>query len=179
MPPLMVSETFALLLAACAPCFTAPTYQTFWYLVAGWLQCPERHTVTGVAIAAEVAGGDGARGWRHRSVLHRFFSRARWDPDALGKVVFRLALRRLPADCPLLLLVDDRLARKHGKAIALGSMHHDPLLSRGRKAFSSALPCPPRRPQQATRRRHPTRCLQAQWRNSGLGVRGDRGHANL
>jgi hypothetical protein len=131
MPPLMLPETFTPLAAAFASCFTAPTYQTFCYLVAGWLQCPGRHTVTGVALAA------GAVGWRHISVFHRFFSRARWAPDAVGKVVFTLALRLVPADGPLIVLVDDSLARKEGKAIALGSMHHDPLLSHGRKAFSS------------------------------------------
>lgn len=139
MPPLMVPESFALLVAALAPCFTAPTYQTFCYLVAGWVQCLGRHTVTGVVVAAGagVVGTRDVRGWRHISAFHRFFSRAQWEPDALGKVVFTLALRWLPDGWPLILLVDDSLARKAGKAIALGSMHHDPLLSHGRKAFAS------------------------------------------
>ena len=139
MPPLMLPETFTPVAAAFAVCFTAPTYQTFCYLVAGWVHCLGRHTVTGVAVAAG-AGSVGTldgRGWRHISAFHRFFSRARWDPDALGKVVFTLAVRLLPDGWPILLLVDDSLARKEGKAIALGSMHHDPLLSHGRKAFSS------------------------------------------
>jgi len=131
MPPLMVPESFALVLAACAPCFTAPTYRSFCYLVAGWVHCVGRHTVTAVALAAGVVG------WRHISAYHRFFSRATWDPDALGEVVFTLALRVLPAGDALIVLVDDGLARKHGKAISLGSMHHDPLLSTRRKAFSS------------------------------------------
>jgi hypothetical protein len=120
-------------LAACAPCFTAPTYRVFCHLVAGWLHCPGRHTVTGVALAA----GPGVVGWRHVSAFHRFFGRARWEPDALGRVVFALALRMLPAASPLVLLVDDSLARKEGKAIALGSMHHDPLRSTARRPFSS------------------------------------------
>jgi hypothetical protein len=131
MPPLIVPESFALVLAAFAPCFTAPTYRIFRYLVAGWVHCPGRHTVTAVALAAGVVG------WWHVSVFHRFFSRARWDPDAVGRVVFGLALRWVPADQPLCVLVDDTLARKRGKAIALGSMHHDPLLSTVRKAFAS------------------------------------------
>jgi hypothetical protein len=37
----------------------------------------------------------------------------------------------------LFVLVDDTLARKHGKCISLASMHHDPLLSSGRKPFCS------------------------------------------
>ena len=137
MPPLMVPESFAVLLTACAPCFTAPTYQTFRYLVVGWLQCLGRHTVTNVAVAAGVVGADSERSWRHISVWHRFFSRARWEPDALGKVVFTVALGLLAVGLPIMVLVDDSLTRKQGKAIALGSMHHDPLLSHGRKTFSS------------------------------------------
>jgi hypothetical protein len=131
MPPLIVPESFALVLAVFVPCFTASTYRTFRYLVAGWVHCPGRRTVTAVVMAA------GAVGWRHVSVFHRFFARARWEPDALGHVVFQLALRWVPPDQPLYVLVDDTLARKRGKAIALGSMHHDPLLSSVRKAFSS------------------------------------------
>ena len=134
MPSLIVPESFALVLATCAPCFTAPTYRLFCHLVAGWLHCPGRHTVTGVALAA----GAGVVGWRHISAFHRFFGRATWEPDALGKVVFTLALRWLQAvpAAPIVLLVDDSLARKEGKAIALGSMHHDPLLSTRRRPFS-------------------------------------------
>jgi len=133
-PSLIVPESFALVLAACAPCFTAPTYRLFCHLVAGWQHCPGRHTVTGVALAA----GAGVVGWRHISAFHRFFGRATWEPDALGKVVFTLALRWLQAvpAAPIVLLVDDSLARKEGKAIALGSMHHDPLLSTRRRPFS-------------------------------------------
>jgi DDE superfamily endonuclease len=131
MPPLIVPDSFVVLLAAFAPCFTAPTFRTFRYLVAGWAHCPGRHTVTAAALAAGVVG------WWHVSVFHRFFSRARWDLDALGRVVFGLALAWVPAGAPLVGLVDDTLARKRGKAIALGSMHHDPLLSTVRKAFAS------------------------------------------
>ena len=130
MPPLMLPETFTPLVAAFVPCFTAPTYRTFCYLVAGWVHCVGRHTVTGVALAAGVIG------WRHISVCHRFFARAAWSLDHLGLMVFRLALRWVPVGEALVVLVDDTLARKGGKAIALGSMHHDPLLSSVRKAFS-------------------------------------------
>jgi hypothetical protein len=137
MPPLMLPETFLPLAAAFAPCFTAPTYRLFCYLVAGWVRCVGRHTVTGVALAAGVVG---VRGWPsgwHISACHRFFSRAVWGLDHLGLMVFRLALPWAPTDEALVVVVDDTLARKRGKAIALGSMHHDPLLSTVRKAFAS------------------------------------------
>jgi hypothetical protein len=73
----------------------------------------------------------------HISVFHRFFSRATWSLDALGQVVFRLALAWIPAEQPLYVLIDDTLARKTGKGISLATMHHDPLLSSARKPFSS------------------------------------------
>src|SRR5437867_6145065 len=84
-----------------------------------------------------MALASGAIGQHHVSVFHRFFSRASWHLDALGHVVFRLALKWLPADQPLVVLGDDTLARKGGKSIALASMHHDPLLSSARKPFAS------------------------------------------
>lgn len=131
MPAVMLPPSFVVLLAAFADCFTAPSYANFCQIVAGWVHCLGRRTVTAVALAA------GAVGQRHISVFHRFFARARWSLDALGRALFELALTWLPEDQPLLLLVDDTLARKHGKCVALASMHHDPLLSTGRKPFFS------------------------------------------
>ena len=81
MPPLIVPELFALVLAAFAPCFTAPSYRVFCHLVAGWLHCPGRHTVTGVAVAA----GAGVVGWRHVSAFHRFFGRGEVGAGRAGE----------------------------------------------------------------------------------------------
>jgi hypothetical protein len=131
MPPIIVPETFVPLLAAFQPCFTAPSFRTFGLVVAGWLHCRDRRTITAVVVAAGVVG------LRHVSVFHRFFARAPWSLDALGRVVFRLALAWIPPDGPLFVLGDDTLARKGGKAIALATLHHDPLLSSARKPFCS------------------------------------------
>jgi hypothetical protein len=100
-------------LAIDKPCFTAPSYRTFRLLVAGWIHCPGRRMVTAVAVAS------GGVEQQHISVFHRFFSRATWSLDALGQVVFRLALRWIPADQPLIILVDDTLVRKTGKGVSL------------------------------------------------------------
>jgi hypothetical protein len=128
---LIVPETFVPLLAAFQPCFTAPSYRNFCLLVSGWLHCSGRRTVTAVALAA------GAVGSRHISVFHRFFTRATWSLDVLGQGVFRLALAWIPTDQPLYILLDDTLARKSGKGIALATMHHDPLLSSVHRPFCS------------------------------------------
>lgn len=127
----MIPETFGVLLTAFHTCFHAPSYATFQWLVAGWVQCLGRRTITAVALAS------GAVGVRHISVFHRFFARAQWSLDAVGKVLFLLALPWIPPDQPLLLLGDDTLARKQGKCVSLASMQHDPLLSHGRKPFFS------------------------------------------
>lgn len=129
MHEIMLPDTFVGLLTAFHSCFTAPSYSNFQLLVAGWVHCLGRRTITAVALAS------GAVGMRHISAFHRFFSRARWNLDDVGRVLFTLALVWIPADQPLYVLIDDTLARKSGKCIALGSMHHDPLLSTAKKPF--------------------------------------------
>src|ERR671928_228712 len=131
MSDVIVPPSLAVMLNAFASCFQARSYLTFQWLLLGWVQCQGRRTLTSVALAS------GAIGQRHISVFHRFFSRASWTLDALGRVVFTSALGWLPTDQPLVLLGDDTLARKGGKSIALASMHHDPLLSSARKPFAS------------------------------------------
>jgi hypothetical protein len=127
----ILPHSFVLLCAAFQPFFTGPTYRTFQWLVAGWIHCPGRRTITAVAVAS------GAVEQCHLSVFHRFLSRAQWSLDAVGRVVFTLAVGWLLPGVPLLLLVDDTLARKHGKGISLATMHHDPLLSTAKKPFFS------------------------------------------
>src|SRR3954447_25753719 len=127
----ILPHPFLLLCAAFQPCFTAPTYRTFEWLAAGRVPHPGRRAITAVAVAS------GAVEQCHISVFHRFVARAPWSLDALGRVLFTLALAWVPADQPLFLLVDDTLARKHGKGISLATMHHDPLLSTAKKPFFS------------------------------------------
>jgi hypothetical protein len=131
MSELIVPPTLAALLSAFVSCFQARSYLTFQWLMLGWIQCEGRRTLTSIALAS------GGIGQRHISVFHRFFSRASWSLDALGQVLFKLAVAWVPTDQPLVLLGDDTLARKGGKSIALASMHHDPLLSSARKPFAS------------------------------------------
>jgi DDE superfamily endonuclease len=131
MPGVILPNTFVPLLAAFEPCFHAPTFRIFGVLVAGWIHCLGRRTITAVALAS------GAVGARHVSAFHRFFARARWSLDAVGQVLFALAQAWIPAEQPVVVLVDDTLARKGGKAISLATMHHDPLLSTARKPFCS------------------------------------------
>jgi hypothetical protein len=112
-------------------CFGAPSFRNFCAVVAGWVHCLGQHTVTAVALAS----GDLNR--RHISAFHRFFATAQWALDGLGAAMFQLAEHWVAADQPLVVILDDTLARKTGKCISLASMHHDPLLSSAHKAFTS------------------------------------------
>ena len=71
----------------------------------------------------------GATEMKHFSCFHRFFSRATWKLDPLGRIILGLALRLVPADEIILFAVDDTLGRKTGRHIWGAGMHHDPLRS--------------------------------------------------
>jgi len=124
----MLPESLLGCLSAFESCFTAPSHRRFLTLMHGWLVCIGKHTVTGVMRAAGVAEQD-------VSGYHRFFSRGAWDPQEVGLVVLRLALRLVPDDAPVAMTLDDTLARHTGKHIASAGMHRDPLLSTGNRPF--------------------------------------------
>ena len=124
----MLPESLFGCLSAFEDCFTAPSHRRFLTLMHGWLVCIGKHTVTGVMRAASVAEQD-------VSGYHRFFSRGAWDPQEVGFMVLRLALRLVPDDEPIAMTLDDTLARHTGKHIASAGMHRDPLLSTGAKPF--------------------------------------------
>ena len=78
MPEIILPSTMVGLLAAFEPCFHAPSYRTFGLVVAGWIHCLGRRTITAVALAS------GGVGQRHISVFHRFFTRATVEPGRGG-----------------------------------------------------------------------------------------------
>jgi len=120
--------SFAALVQPLACVMTAPTFDNFLTILSGWLFAPRR-TVTGMIVAAGMAGR------RHHSIFHRVFSRARWSLDRLGLAVFDLIEPWLDADGPVMLAIDDTLARKRGLKIFGVGMHHDPMLSTRKTAI--------------------------------------------
>jgi hypothetical protein len=128
-PDAPIVASFVTLLQEFSVCFTTPSMASFVTLMAGWVLDLRRHTVTEVVRAA------GAVGHKHISSYHRFFSRARWTTDEIGLTLAALLIRHLAPEGVLRLVVDDTLGRHTGKRIAGASMHRDPLLSTGRRAF--------------------------------------------
>jgi hypothetical protein len=116
---------FAVLLQGVAATMTGPTFQSFVTIAAGWVLA-QRRTVTRMILAS----GDTAD--KHYSSYHRLFSAARWSLDAVGLALFDLIEPYLEG--PILLGLDDTLARKRGRKMFGCGMHHDPLLSSRGKA---------------------------------------------
>lgn len=79
-----------------------------------------RRTITGLL----TAGGQQFDDW---SAAYRLFSKARFDLDGLFAVARRALVERLPAEQPLVAMLDDTLLRKRGRKVAGTSWHRDPL----------------------------------------------------
>jgi hypothetical protein len=128
MPDLLV-RSFTPLLLAFQPCFTQPSFSSFWALACAWILCSGRRSLTRVIQSAQLGR------FKHFCAFHRFFSHARWNLDDLGYCVFQLLL----PFCPDVLTgaVDDTLARKSGRHIWGAGMHHDPLRSTQKRPFFS------------------------------------------
>src|ERR1700694_2826808 len=101
MPDLLV-RSFAPFLLALQPCFTRPSFSSFWALACAWILCSGRRSLTHIIQSAQLTR------FKHYCSFHRFFSQARWDLDQLGHSVFKLLLPFCEPE--LLGAVDDTLA---------------------------------------------------------------------
>src|SRR2546425_5024620 len=108
MPELLV-RSFAPFLLAFQPCFTRPSFFSFWALACAWILCSGRRSLTHIIQSAQLTR------FKHYCSFHRFFSQARWNLDQLGQSVFELLLPFCEPE--LLGAVDDTLARKSGRHI--------------------------------------------------------------
>jgi hypothetical protein len=113
-------SSFAVLLAALRPCFTAPSFGTFTTMVAGMIAAPGRRTVTGWWSAA------GQAGVRHHARAYWLLGRARWSVEQVSEVLTRLVVSLLlDPDEAVLIAVDDTLFRRSGRRVHAAFWHHD------------------------------------------------------
>jgi hypothetical protein len=115
-------SSFGELLQQLSSVMTVPTLASFVTVMTGWVFA-RRRTVTGMILAADAVGT------KHHSAFHRLFAKAEWALDDLGLAVFRLIGPWLDPRQPIMLAIDDTLARKRGLKVYGVGMHHDPLLS--------------------------------------------------
>lgn len=102
-----------------AAVFSQPGFANFVTLLEGWIVAGMR-AMTSTALAARGAFP------KHFTTYYRFFSEGAWCPDRLGRALLELILPFAPPG-PLVVVVDDTLARKTGKNIWGANLHHDPL----------------------------------------------------
>ncbi len=101
-------------------CFTAPSFEVFTHLLAGMVVARGPRTVTGMLTGAGLSTV-----WSHHRV-HRFFSRAAWDPRKVGVALAGAVIAALiPDGAPVRVAVDDTLLRRRGKRVWAALWTHD------------------------------------------------------
>ncbi len=116
-------SSFLSLLASFAPLMTPSSFENFQLLAGGWVLSTRRRTVT------ELIQRVGVVELKSYSTFHRFFNRAQWSIDEVGRLVLSLALRLIPPGGVVRLVVDDTLCKKGGQHIFGSGMHRDALAS--------------------------------------------------
>ena len=108
---------------AFASCFSARLYQRFLLLVVGLILAPRRRCVTS-ALRVVHPFLDG-----HFTSYHRILSHAKWSMWRCGRVLAGLVLALIPGDRPVVLAVDDTVARHNGPKVFGRCCHRDPTRS--------------------------------------------------
>ena len=126
-----LTASFVALLQHFSPAFTAPTHQTFAWIVTGWILSHRHRYIT------EVIFSCGKVGVGHWCRFHRFFSHAAWDLDEFSMALAKLVATILAPGATLLWAVDDTLCRKRGLTLYGAGMHYDPLISSHAKSLVS------------------------------------------
>ena len=118
-------NTLLPLLLSLRPVFTLPSFCRFLTLFAGWVGARGVHAVTESLVSAGVSGV------RHHAAFHRFFSRACWSIDQLGRLLLLRVVVLTPG--PLRLALDDTLCTHKGPHVFGLGAHLDPVRSTRRK----------------------------------------------
>lgn len=105
-----------------ACCFTRPGFERFLELILGAILCASRHTVSRMLCPLACLRG-------HFCNYHRFFSRTRFDLEALAEVLSDLVIACVPRNEPLVLAIDDTLVRRWGSRVWAKGCYRDAVRS--------------------------------------------------
>jgi hypothetical protein len=119
MPPAL-PDSLVSLLSLLRSAFTAPSFDTFCWLVHGFIGRVGEHTITGVWQAARLAGV------LHHSRAHDFFARRRWSADRLGLALAAFVVERfLAPEAAIAVAIDDTLFPRSGAKVFAAGWHFD------------------------------------------------------
>jgi hypothetical protein len=113
--PITLTVSVNGVLSVFASAFTRPSYSVFLLLVMGAILAGRRHTVTRMIMAAGVRGS-------HHARFHRFFAKARWDPDELWRLFGQLVDQFFEI---VGIAIDDTAQKKTGAKIYGAAVVHD------------------------------------------------------
>ncbi len=117
---IQVLSTFAI-------AFTEPAFHKALVLLVGTILAPGRRTVTAALRSL------GLSQHPHFTNYHRLLNRDHWSPWLLSKLLLALLIHWfLPAEAPLLLVIDETLERRRGNQIRYKSWWRDPIRSTGK-----------------------------------------------
>jgi hypothetical protein len=112
------------LVSTFAVAFSAPAFAKAVVLLYGTIMAPGRRTVTAALRAVGLPAA------AHFTNYHRLLNRDQWSPWLLSKLLLDLILVLcLPADAPLLLLIDETLERRRGAQIRYKGWFYDAVRS--------------------------------------------------
>jgi hypothetical protein len=99
-----------------------------------WILCLGRPTVANLLRSVP------EKFQRHWTTAYRFFSKTRWEPDDIFRILVQDILHPLlPADPPWILAADDTTAQKYGPRVAFAAWFRDPVRSTpNQKVFHKA-----------------------------------------
>ena len=115
------------LIAGFAPLFTEPTGKLFAEMIAGWVLCPGRHTVTRIFQIAEPDHK------RSHDEYHRFFPEAAWVLSELWRHVGVTAVSCFHPTGPIPMDIDDTVFHKAGPKVDGAGWWRDAVRSTGTK----------------------------------------------
>ena len=118
-----LTPSLAALVAGYAPCFRAKTFQMFRYMLAAWLVCLGRRTIS------RVWETTGLSQHQDHSAAFRLFSQAVWNWDEVCRLLILDVLTHLVPGMHVWLVVDDTLCHKRGAQVAFGGIFLDAVLS--------------------------------------------------
>lgn len=120
---LKVTTPLLVLLAPFSVCFSEPVFATFSVMVAAWVVCLGRRTIS------RVWQTTGRSGCEDHSKAYRLFNAAVWNWDDLGRIMLLELLCDLIPGSFVWLVVDDTLCHKRGAKVAFGGIFLDAVLS--------------------------------------------------
>jgi hypothetical protein len=120
---LKITTPLVVLLAPFSVCFSEPVFATFQVMVAAWVVCLGRRTIS------RVWQTTGRSASEDHPKAYRLFNQAVWNWDDLARVTLLELLADFIPGSSVWLVVDDTLCHKRGAKVAFGGISLDAVLS--------------------------------------------------